>query len=359
MLTPLASDESVALSLSVLCGAAEQLQEGAGDGTTLAGLREERVDSRMVCAQEKAQRVLANRKTFTDNIQGQRVRDHIWDSVYVARFSGERKSEFFAAGVCFNDTEQIHHPAEKYRDKSLVRSLANSKDSSLERVPFLSGMVVLKPRFGTASEGVESISLPEGLLVEEFIEGEEFAFDAYMSSNRAFLLGIFNHVRVAPRIDMKDGLYVTNNRLVVQFFREATGFLTDIFDAFPDLRMCAAHVEAKWGFGRFTLIEINPCRFGSYTTECMWRHCGMKFSPYEIALDLSKGNPAQPLEAYLLPEMSDTTGFFCVREEHYNTVLDKLGFQIISKMHSYKIENVGGIREIVFLKMRAPRASLL
>lgn len=122
---------------------------------------------------------------------------------------------------------------------------------------------------------------PESFIIEEFIKGEEYAFDAYYNQvGQPIILSVYKHV-FASEEDVSDRLYITSADIVREYeprfrkFLESLGRLTE-------LRNFPLHVEVRID-DKETLvpIEINPMRFGGMCTTADLAFHAYGFNPYE------------------------------------------------------------------------------
>ncbi|NQT60617.1 MAG: ATP-grasp domain-containing protein [Bacteroidetes bacterium] len=102
------------------------------------------------------------------------------------------------------------------------------------------------------------------LIIEECIEGEEFAFDAYFDeSGNPVILGIFKHL-FSSEDDLSDRIYITSGEILADYLEPFTEFLK-IAGSKSDLKNFPLHAEVriseKYGI---IPIEINPLRFGGW-----------------------------------------------------------------------------------------------
>ncbi len=101
-------------------------------------------------------------------------------------------------------------------------------------------------------------------IIEENIEGEEFAVDAYFDvSGEPVILGIFHHLFSSGE-DVSDRVYYTSRAVVRENLEEFTRFL-DAVGKLSGIRNFPVHVELRrTGTGALIPIEINPMRFGGW-----------------------------------------------------------------------------------------------
>ncbi len=160
---------------------------------------------------------------------------------------------------------------------------------SLEGIPF---PFVIKPSVGFFSLGVhivrnqaewiwvknelsisnlESIYPPAVLntstyIIEEYINGEEFAVDCYFNhAGEVVILNILHH-RFSSGNDTSDRVYTTSKEIVLKYENVFTEFLNAMGKA-AGIRNFPAHVELRMdATGKINPIEVNPLRFGGWCT---------------------------------------------------------------------------------------------
>lgn len=163
-------------------------------------------------------------------------------------------------------------------------------DISAIKLPF-----ILKPSVGFFSMGVYTITSPAdwaaalddidrhmaswidhypasvlgdaNFLLEEFIEGDEFAIDAYFDENgQAVILNIMKH-DFQSAADVSDKLYYTSKEIIEARLAPFTAFLNSM-NAFLKVRNFPAHIEVRVDpkNGRIVPIECNPLRFAGWCT---------------------------------------------------------------------------------------------
>lgn len=112
----------------------------------------------------------------------------------------------------------------------------------------------------------ESVLSPSGFIIEELIEGEEFAIDVYFDDAGApVVLNIFKHPFVG-KDDVSDRLYLTSREIVESNLAPFSAALESIGMAFG-LKDFPAHIEViRRKDGRVVPVEINPMRFAGWCT---------------------------------------------------------------------------------------------
>lgn len=122
-------------------------------------------------------------------------------------------------------------------------------------------------------------------IIEEFIEGEEFAVDCYYNqSGEVVILNILHH-RFSSGADTSDRVYTTSREMVLTHMERFHSFLQTIGRQ-AGLRNFPAHVELRLDSGgRINPIEINPLRFGGWCTTADLLGISTGFSPYGFYLE--------------------------------------------------------------------------
>lgn len=161
-------------------------------------------------------------------------------------------------------------------------------DFSVLKLPF-----VLKPSVGFFSEGVYTVESKEDweqalreiklksaqwakqypgsvvgsakFILEQYIDGEEFAIDAYFDDNgQAVVLNIMKH-DFNSSSDVSDRLYYTGKRIIEENLGGFTAYL-DRANRLIGARNFPAHIEVRRSGGVIRPIEFNPMRFAGLCT---------------------------------------------------------------------------------------------
>jgi hypothetical protein len=103
-------------------------------------------------------------------------------------------------------------------------------------------------------------------IIEENIEGEEFAVDAYFNSTgKPVVLNILKHI-FSSENDVSDRIYFTS-KTVIENYRETVEDLLKEIGKLAGLRNFPLHMELRIGNDRrIQLIELNPMRFAGWCT---------------------------------------------------------------------------------------------
>jgi hypothetical protein len=103
-------------------------------------------------------------------------------------------------------------------------------------------------------------------ILEDFIEGEEYAVDYYHNDKgEVVLLNVLHHV-FSSGTDTSDRVYSTSKAIIEQYKSELEQFLSTIGNKLH-LKNFPAHAEVRIDKnGKIFPIEINPLRFGGWCT---------------------------------------------------------------------------------------------
>jgi len=213
--------------------------------------------------------------------------------------------DLFKDKVRFRDLLADLYP--DYRYAGLTLEELEGFDPTSVRVPF-----VVKPAVGFFSMGVHVVDSVDdwpgvvvalrdeasalaslyphtviGLdrfIVEEVIEGEEFAVDAYFDREGApVVLNVLGHL-FASADDVSDRVYITSAELIERWVEPFTTFLAEVGRR-AGLRDFPVHAELRVDpNGRVAPIEINPMRFAGWcVTDIAFHAYGI--DPYECFME--------------------------------------------------------------------------
>lgn len=224
-----------------------------------------------------------------------------WISRQAAFGNLSRKIELFKNKAAFRRLVRPMFPDFRFRE---IPSEA-LESFPLEELPF---PCIIKPAVGFFSLGVYKINSPkewpetiakiraemerireiypaevlnlDSFLVEECIEGEEFAVDAYYTpEGDPVILGIWEH-RFSTDADVNDRVYSTSRALVETHLDEFTDFVGEI-GRLADVKNFPIHVELrKTPEGLLVPIEVNPLRFGGWCTTADGTYKAYGLNPY-------------------------------------------------------------------------------
>ncbi len=116
-------------------------------------------------------------------------------------------------------------------------------------------------------------------IIEEYINGDEFAIDAYYDSfGKIRIFNIFNHV-FSSDSDVRDRLYISSKRIIEENLEDFSKILQDIGNL-ADIKIFPIHVELRRDNNNLMPLEINPMRFGGWCTTPDITYLSYGFNPY-------------------------------------------------------------------------------
>lgn len=126
----------------------------------------------------------------------------------------------------------------------------------------------------------EEVMDSRSFIIEECIEGEESAIDAYFDADgEPVVLGIFKHV-FSSGYDVSDRVYISSKSIIEENLIEFSEILGKI-GTMAGARNFPVHVEVRrTDEGRVLPIEVNPMRFGGWCTTADMTFRAYGFNPY-------------------------------------------------------------------------------
>jgi hypothetical protein len=126
----------------------------------------------------------------------------------------------------------------------------------------------------------EEVLNTRSFIIEQLIEGEEYAFDAYFdSAGEPVVLCILKHV-FSSDVDVSDRVYISSKEIIESNLDEFTEFARKI-GALANVKNFPVHVELRRGKnGTLLPIEVNPMRFGGWCTTADIAFLAYGFNPY-------------------------------------------------------------------------------
>jgi hypothetical protein len=117
-------------------------------------------------------------------------------------------------------------------------------------------------------------------LIEECIDGNEFAVDAYFNAGgEPVILDILNHP-FASAADVSDRVYMTSREIIEGNLEEFTTFVGEI-GRLAEVRNFPVHIELRRDSrGRLLPIEVNPMRFGGWCSTPDLAYMAYGINPY-------------------------------------------------------------------------------
>jgi len=125
----------------------------------------------------------------------------------------------------------------------------------------------------------EAVLDSSSFIIEECIDGDEYAFDAYFNAEgEAVVLSILKHT-FASETDVSDRVYTTSKEIIEENLADFTKFADEI-GKLSGLKNFPVHIEVRRRDGVLLLIEVNPMRFGGWCTTADLSHLAYGFNPY-------------------------------------------------------------------------------
>ncbi len=127
-------------------------------------------------------------------------------------------------------------------------------------------------------------------IIEAYIEGEEFAIDAYFNADGDVVILNILHHQFSSSSDVSDRIYSTSQSIIRKYKESVEAFLKPIGEK-ADLKNFPLHVEVRIdNKGVIKPIEINPQRFGGWCTtgDLGWYAFG--FNSYQYFIQNKKPN---------------------------------------------------------------------
>ena len=213
-----------------------------------------------------------------------------------------KKIDLFKDKSKFRQLIRQHYPHFDYR----VVTFEQLASLSVEELTF---PFVIKPVTGFFSIGVHVVNIPDEwqaarelittefgekntlfpeevinaqtFIVEQYIEGEEYAIDAYYDqSGEPCVLNILQHMFTSAS-DVGDRIYSTSKEIIEKNLSGATILLKNIGDL-ADLRNFPVHLEVRIDHsGKIQPIELNPMRFGGWCSTPDLTFMAYGINPYE------------------------------------------------------------------------------
>lgn len=128
---------------------------------------------------------------------------------------------------------------------------------------------------------IEVINMDQ-FIIEEFIEGEEYAIDCYFNKEgEPIVLNILHHIFSSGK-DVSDRVYSTSIEIIEKYISKIEDFLK-IIGKKLNLKNFPIHMEVRINNnGKIIPIEVNPLRFGGWCTtgDLSWYAYGINSYEY-------------------------------------------------------------------------------
>jgi hypothetical protein len=223
--------------------------------------------------------------------------------------------DFYFQGVCVEDLKKVQvkdiplpfiiKPAVGFFSMG-VRKVTKHEDWPNTVDSILAEMDKNKSAFPDAVLNADSF------IIEECINGDEYAFDAYFNSNgEPVILSILKHT-FSSDTDVSDRVYTTSKEIIEENLDEFTNFAGRVGEL-AQLRNFPVHIEIRRENGILLPIEVNPMRFGGWCTTADISFMAYGFNPYLCYFLQQKPNWNEALKGkegklYSLVVLDNSTG---------------------------------------------------
>lgn len=179
-------------------------------------------------------------------------------------------------------------------------------------------------------------------IVEQNIEGDEYALDCYFdSAGKVTILNIMHHLFSSGK-DTNDRVYSTSKQIVENNIQKMETFLQSIGNL-ANLKNYPAHVEVRVDAqGKVVPIEVNPMRFGGWCTTADLTWFAYQFNSYEyyqkgLKPDWNKVFEGKENSEYSLIVLDNSTGKEPSEIKEFN--YDKLIQNFNNLLHLRKVNH--------------------
>ncbi len=133
-------------------------------------------------------------------------------------------------------------------------------------------------------------------IIEQCINGEEFAVDAYYNSiGEPVILSILKHT-FSSDTDVSDRVYISSKEIIESNLKEFTEFAGKI-GSLAGVKKFPVHIEIRRdNDGTLLPIEVNPMRFGGWCTTPDISFLAYGFNPYLYYYSQKKPNWSEVLK---------------------------------------------------------------
>ncbi len=179
-------------------------------------------------------------------------------------------------------------------------------------------------------------------IIEEMIEGEEFAVDVYFDNNgEPVILNIYKHPFVSGN-DVSDRAYFTSKEIIQTWRDKFKELFQKISDA-AQLSNFPAHIELRVKDNKIIPIEVNPMRFAGWCL-CDLAYYAFSVNPYEYYF-----NQIKPDWDKILDKMGEELYYFVVADVPQN--IDKSSIRSVNYNNFAKnFSNILELRKIDYKK---------
>jgi hypothetical protein len=203
----------------------------------------------------------------------------------------------------------------------------------------------------------EAVLDTRSFIIEQCINGEEFAVDAYFNADgEPVILNILQHV-FSSDADVSDRIYISSKEIIERNLAEFTDF-TQKIGKLAGVKNFPVHIELRRDNDLTLLpIEVNPMRFGGWCTTPDMSFLAYGFNPYLYYYEQKKPNWPELLKGkegklYSIIVLDNSTGIDAdeIISFNYEKLLSKFENPIELRKIDYKKYPVFGF---LFTETRA------
>ena len=189
----------------------------------------------------------------------------------------------------------------------------------------------------------DSVMGDERFIIEQNINGEEFAVDAYINKQgQAVVLNILKHTFVSDD-DVSDRVYTTSKEIIEHNVLEFTEFTQKLADL-AGLKNFPMHIELRrQPNGELIPIEVNPMRFGGWCTTADMAYYAYGFNQYLYYYNQQKPNWHKILQGkddklYSIIVLDNSSGINAsdIKNFNFEKVLQSFNNVLESRIIDYK-----------------------
>lgn len=181
-----------------------------------------------------------------------------------------------------------------------------------------------------------------GFIIEDVIDGDEFAIDAYFNeSGEAAIMNIFQHPFVSAG-DVSDRMYLTSKKIIQDNLKDFENLLSLIGETL-NIKNFPMHMEVrKSKSGQIIPIEINPMRFAGWCTT------DTAYYAYGINMYECFENQTKPDWDKILSAKGDEIYYFAMAETPSN--IDKSNIDFDYEGFKKNFSNILEFRKINYVE---------
>lgn len=187
----------------------------------------------------------------------------------------------------------------------------------------------------------EAVMDASKFIIEQAIFGDEYAIDVYFNKNgEPVVCGIMKHL-FASAEDTSDRVYFTSKEIIESKLDEFSQFANEIGKR-ANLKNFPMHMEVRVDAnGTVNPIEINPMRFGGWSTTADLTTLAFKVNPISLYFKQEKPNWNETLKGtdgkkYSMIILDNSTGYSMEQIREFDHDKVKKAF---SKVLDYRITN--------------------